>query len=109
MLIKTALADLVGMLHPREVRRVQMDGKRVDEGTTKAVYGFAALYVLVILTAGLIVSLDGYDFHNELHGGALVHVEYRAGAFAHRTDGELRDIFPVFKGGADRRDAAGAA
>ena len=62
LLIKTALADLVGMLHPREVRRVQMDGKRVDEGTTKAVYGFAALYVLVILAAGLIVSLDGYDF-----------------------------------------------
>ena len=62
LLIKTAMADLVGMLHPREVRRVQMDGKRVDAATTKAVYCFFFIYLFIILVTGLIVSLDGYDF-----------------------------------------------
>ena len=62
LLIKTALADLVGMLHPREVRRVQMDGKRVDAATTKAVYSFFFLYVLIIVVTGLLISVDGYDF-----------------------------------------------
>ena len=49
------------MLHPREVRRVQMDGKRVDAATTKAVYSFFFLYVLIIVVAGLLISVDGYD------------------------------------------------
>lgn len=62
LLLKTAAADIVGVLHPREVRRVQMDGKRVDAATTKAVYCFFFSYLLIILVAGLIVSLDGYDF-----------------------------------------------
>ncbi len=62
LLLKTAAADIVGMLHPREVRRVQMDGKRVDAATTKAVYCFFFTYLLIILVTGLVVSLDGYDF-----------------------------------------------
>lgn len=62
LLVKTAGADVVQMLHPREVRRVQMDGKRVDAATTKAVYSFFFLYVLIIVVAGLLISVDGYDF-----------------------------------------------
>ena len=61
LLVKTAGADVVQMLHPREVRRVQMDGKRVDAATTKAVYSFFFLYVLIIVVAGLLISVDGYD------------------------------------------------
>ena len=62
LLIKTALADLVGMLHPREVRRVQMDGKRVDAATTKAVYCYFWLYFVILMLTTFIVSLDGHDF-----------------------------------------------
>ena len=62
LLVKTAGVDVVQMLHPREVRRVQMDGKRVDAATTKAVYCFFFIYLFIILVTGLIVSLDGYDF-----------------------------------------------
>lgn len=61
LLVKTAGADVVQMLHPREVRRVQMDGKRVDAATTKVVYSFFFLYVLIIVVAGLLISVDGYD------------------------------------------------
>lgn len=62
LLVKTAGVDVVQMLHPREVRRVQMDGKRVDAATTKAVYSFFFLYVLIIVVTGLLISVDGYDF-----------------------------------------------
>ena len=41
---------------------MQMDGKRVDAATTKAVYCFFFTYLLIILVTGLVVSLDGYDF-----------------------------------------------
>ena len=62
LLLKTARADVVRLMHPREVRRVQMDGKRVDEGTTHAVYGFFFVYLFIIVIAGLLISVDGYDF-----------------------------------------------
>ncbi len=62
LLLKTARADIVRLMHPRAVRRVQMDGKRVDESTTHAVYGFFFVYLFIIIAAGLLISVDGYDF-----------------------------------------------
>lgn len=62
LLFKTAAVDIRRVLHPREVRRVQLDGRRVDEGTTKAVYCFFWLYFVIILATTLVVSFDGFDF-----------------------------------------------
>ena len=62
LLIKSALADIASTLHPREVHQVRLDGKRVDAGTTKAIYCYFFAYLFILFAAGLIVSLDGYDF-----------------------------------------------
>ncbi len=62
LLIKSSLADIASTLHPREIRRVRLDGKRVDDSTTKAVYCYVSVYIMLILLCGLIVSIDGYDF-----------------------------------------------
>lgn len=62
LLFKTAGADLAHILHPREVRRVEMDGKRVDAATTKAVYCYFWLYFVILMLTTFIVSLDGHDF-----------------------------------------------
>ena len=62
LLVKTAGADLQKMIRPRSVPRVQMDGRRVGRETTDAVYGYFALYMLLLLGCTLILSLDGYDF-----------------------------------------------
>lgn len=62
LLFKTAAVDIRRVLHPREVRRVQLDSHRVDESTTKAVYCFFWLYFVIILATTFVVSFDGYDF-----------------------------------------------
>ena len=62
LLVKTAAADVARMVRPRQVNRVQMDGRRVSRETTDAVYTHFALYMLLLLGCTLIVSLDGYDF-----------------------------------------------
>lgn len=62
LLFKTAAVDIRRVLHPREVRCVQLDGHRVDESTTKAVYCFFWLYFVIILATTLVVSFDGYEF-----------------------------------------------
>ena len=62
LLFKTAGTDIARILHPREVRRVEMDGKRVDAATTKAVYCYFWLYFVILMLTTFIVSLDGHDF-----------------------------------------------
>lgn len=62
LLFKTAAVDVRRVLHPREVRRVSMDGRRVDESTTQAVYCYFWLYFLIILATTFIVSFDGHEF-----------------------------------------------
>ena len=62
LLFKSAAADVAQVFHPRAVRRVQMDGKRVDASTARAVYVFFFIYIAVLLAGSLLVSFDGYDF-----------------------------------------------
>ena len=62
LLFKTAAADIAHIIHPREVRRVQMDGKRVDEATTKAVYCFFFLYFVIVMACTFVLSFDGHSF-----------------------------------------------
>ena len=50
------------IIHPREVRCVQMDGKRVDEATTKAVYCFFFLYFVIVMACAFVLSFDGHSF-----------------------------------------------
>ena len=66
LLFKTAGTDVARILHPREVHRVQMDGKRVDAATTKAVYCYFWLYFVILMLTTFIVSLDGHDFTTNL-------------------------------------------
>ena len=62
LLIKSAKADVIGVIHPRRVTRPRLEGKCVDSGTVRAVYSYAVLFMLVLLLSTLIVSFDGYDF-----------------------------------------------
>ena len=62
LLIKSAAADMEQIFRPRAVRRVEMDGKRVDAATARAVYVFFFVYLAVILAVSFLVSFDGVDF-----------------------------------------------
>ena len=62
LLIKSAVADMEQIFRPRAVRRVEMDGRRVDTATARAVYVFFLVYMAVLLSVSFLVSFDGYDF-----------------------------------------------
>ena len=49
------------MARPRSVTRVQMDGRRVEDGTVRAASLFFAFYMALLLLFSLLVSLDGCD------------------------------------------------
>lgn len=62
MLVKGAICDVRGILRPRSVHRVRLEGRPVEGNVRQAVSAFFDLYIMFLLVFTLIVSFDGYDF-----------------------------------------------
>lgn len=58
---KTVAAELRQMVRPRSVQRVEMDSRRIESGTIRAVSIFAVLYFLLLLALSFVLSFDGVD------------------------------------------------
>ena len=58
ILFKVIRRELQKMLHPREVRVVRMDGKKVDDEVVNNTCSYLAVYVVCLLVCFLIVSAD---------------------------------------------------
>ena len=50
------------IVHPRSVEVVRLNGKSADEDTVYSVMVFTGCYVLIVLLAALVISLDNYSF-----------------------------------------------
>lgn len=61
ILVRSAFADLRQVLSPRTVRRVQMDGRRIEPALSRSMYAYFILYTLILMLCTFVVSLDGYD------------------------------------------------
>ncbi len=61
ILFKSARTDLRSISRPRNVLRVQLDGKRVEDKTIRATYTFISLYVILLFLFSALLSLDGTD------------------------------------------------
>jgi trk system potassium uptake protein TrkH len=59
---KAIRRELHGILHPRIVKTIYVDGKPVEESTLRSVLVFLFAYVVIIFLSTLVVSLDGFDF-----------------------------------------------
>ena len=66
IILKASFADLMGLVSPRHVRRVQMDKGRVANETVRAVYLFCTMYMLIMFATTWALSFDGYDITTNL-------------------------------------------
>lgn len=62
LLFKCIRRELHQIAHPRSVQVVKLDGKTAEESTLRSVLIFVGCYLMVILFAGLVISLDGFSF-----------------------------------------------
>ena len=62
ILIKSCRCEVSRLLHPREVKVMTMDGKRVPDGTVRGVQAYCTAYVLITIGSILLVALDNFDF-----------------------------------------------
>ena len=62
MLIKTIKKELSLILHPREVRKIRMDGHVLEHETLRNTNVFFVVYFVILLSSTLLISIDNYDF-----------------------------------------------
>ena len=62
MLIKTIKKELSLIVHPREVRKIRMDGRVLEHETLRNTNVFFVVYFVILLTSTLLISIDNFDF-----------------------------------------------
>lgn len=62
ILLRSIRREIHHIIHPNSVEVVKLDGKVVEEDTVHSILVFVGCYILVILSAALIISLDGYSY-----------------------------------------------
>ena len=62
ILAKAAANDLKRQIFPTRVKRVWFESRPVDVTTVNGIHAFSAAYIALFLLAGLVLSLDGFDF-----------------------------------------------
>lgn len=61
ILIKSGIKEIAHALHPRSIKSVRVDGKKVQSETVKGVLAYFALEMLIIAGSVLILSLENFD------------------------------------------------
>lgn len=62
MLIKTIKKELSLIVHPREVRKIRMDGRVLEHETLRNTNVFFVVYFVILLVSTLLISIDNHDF-----------------------------------------------
>lgn len=66
LLIKSAKAQAMKVIHPRGVYPVRLGGKILDEKNIYEIMNFFFLYIFIFVIAAIFVSLEGYDISTTL-------------------------------------------
>lgn len=67
---KTFFKELKVMIHPRNIYKVSVDGRKVEHEVVRSVNVFLVAYLIVFSASVLIISLDGFDFITNFSGVA---------------------------------------
>ena len=68
ILWKSILKQVKGMLHPKSVNVVKVNGKKISNETLQGVYSYFSAYVFVFGISVLLVALDNFDFATTISG-----------------------------------------
>ena len=62
ILLKGAKQEVGNLLHPRRVKKVQIDGRPLETEVIRTVNAYFAIYVIVFFASMIIISFDNHDF-----------------------------------------------
>lgn len=61
ILLKSIGSEVKKLLHPRSVKTVTADGKKLDEAALSGVTSYFAIYIVIIFVVFVLLSFDSYD------------------------------------------------
>ena len=61
IMVKTVKKELRQLLHPRSIKKIQIDGKAVEHEVVRSTNVFLIVYLLIFIFSILLVSLDNND------------------------------------------------
>ena len=70
IMFKRGLVELLQMVHPRSVHTVKVNGHALSEALVVHVLQFFFLYILLLITVGLVLTAEGLDLFSSLTGAA---------------------------------------
>ena len=62
ILFKNLGRELLVMIHPKQVKKIQMDGHPVERETVHSVSVYIVAYLAVVMVSIALISFDNYDF-----------------------------------------------
>lgn len=66
ILLKGVRKEFSLILHPRKVHTVKMDKKKITHEVTRSVSVYFVIYMAIIITTTILISLNGFDFTTSL-------------------------------------------
>lgn len=60
--VKTIRKEFSSLLHPRSVKVLKMDGKKIEHTVLRSANVFLCAYVIIYALSVIVISLDGFDF-----------------------------------------------
>ena len=60
-MLKTVKKEFVQLLHPKSIKKIQLDGKAVEHEVVRSTNVFLIAYLLIFICSVLLVSLDNKD------------------------------------------------
>ena len=61
ILFKTAGRELRNAIHPKQVKKITLDGRAVEDETVRSALSFLVCFVLIFIGSCLLISIDNYD------------------------------------------------
>ena len=62
ILLKSIIVELSMMIHPREIKKIRMDGHVVKPEVLRTAHVYLILYWVIFLISILLISVDNFDF-----------------------------------------------
>lgn len=66
LLVKSSVREIVSVIHPRGVKVVKLDKKRVSHETVRGATSFFVVFMLIFVISSFVVSIDGFDMTTSL-------------------------------------------
>lgn len=62
MLLKTIKKELIGIVHPRSIRKIKMDGQPIEHEVLRSANVFFITYMMIFAASVLLLTVDNFDF-----------------------------------------------